>query len=44
MTIAMGSGAVLGQFLGVTVVLGFFGVMTMLAGLAGLFVPAIRDA
>jgi len=44
MTVAMGLGAILGQFLGVTVVLAFFGLMTMVAGLAGLFVPAIRDA
>jgi MFS transporter, DHA3 family, macrolide efflux protein len=44
MTIAMGMGAILGQFLGVTTVLAIFGIVTMLAGLAGWFVPAIRDA
>ena len=44
MTMAMGVGAVLGELLGVTTVLAFFGIVTMIAGLAGLFVPAIRDA
>jgi MFS family permease len=44
MTVAMGMGAILGQFLGVTTVLAVFGIVTMLAGVAGLFVPAIRDA
>ena len=44
MTVAMGVGAVLGELIGVTTVLAFFGVLTMLTGLAGLFVPAIRDA
>jgi MFS family permease len=44
MTVAMGVGAVLGELIGVTAVLAFFGVVTMIAGLAGLFVPAIRDA
>jgi MFS family permease len=44
MTVAMGAGAILGELVGVTFVLAFFGIVTMLAGLAGLFVPAIRDA
>jgi MFS family permease len=44
MTIAMAMGAVLAEFVGVTTVIAFFGIVTMLAGLAGLFVPAIRDA
>ncbi|MDO8485447.1 MAG: MFS transporter [Candidatus Limnocylindrales bacterium] len=44
MTVAMGVGAVLGEVLGVTTVLAFFGIVTMVTGLAGLFVPAIRNA
>ena len=44
MTIAMALGAALAEFVGVTTVIAFFGIVTMLAGLAGLFVPAIRDA
>ena len=44
MTIAMAVGSVLAEFIGVTTVIAFFGIVTMLAGLAGLLVPAIRDA
>jgi hypothetical protein len=44
MTIAMGTGAILGQLIGVTTVLAVFGIITVITGLAGLFVPAIRDA
>ena len=44
MTVAMGIGPILGEIVGVTTVLAFFGVVTMVTGLAGLFVPAIRDA
>jgi len=44
MTVAMGLGPILGEIVGVTTVMAFFGVVTMVAGLAGLFVPAIRDA
>ncbi len=44
MTIAMALGAVLAEFVDVAIVIAFFGFVTMLAGLAGLFVPAIRDA
>ncbi len=44
MTVAMGAGAILGQVFGVGPVLAFFGLMTFATGLAGLLVPAIRDA
>ncbi|MBI2777490.1 MAG: MFS transporter [Chloroflexi bacterium] len=44
MTIAMGVGGVLGQVFGAGPVLGVFGVITILVGLAGLLVPAVRDA
>ena len=44
MTIAMGTGAILGQLIGVTTVLAVFGIITVITGLAGFFVPAIRDA
>jgi MFS family permease len=44
MTLAMGVGGVLGQWFGAGPVLGVFGVVTVLAGLAGLLVPAVRDA
>ena len=44
MTVAMGVGAILTAAFGVTSVIAFFGIVTMLTGLAGLFVPAIRDA
>ena len=44
MTIAMLLGSVLGQILGPAVVIGAFGLVTMAAGLAGLLVPAVRDA
>ena len=44
MTIAMGIAGVLGEFLPSAFVIGIFGVMTLGAGLGGLFVPAIRDA
>jgi len=44
MTIAMGIGGVLGQVFGAAPVIGLFGVVTVLAGLAGLLVPAVRDA
>jgi MFS family permease len=44
MTLAMGVGALLGEVFGVSPVLAFFGLMTFFTGLAGLFVPAIRDA
>ena len=44
MTIAMAAGGVLGSVFGVAPVLGVFGLVTTFAGLAGLFVPAVRDA
>jgi MFS family permease len=44
MTMAMGVGAFLGELLGVSPVLAIFGMMTFVTGLAGLLVPAIRDA
>jgi MFS transporter, DHA3 family, macrolide efflux protein len=43
-TFAMGIGGVLGEFFGVAPVLGVFGLVTVGAGLAGLLVPAVRDA
>jgi DHA3 family macrolide efflux protein-like MFS transporter len=44
MTLAMALGGVLAELVSVTVVLAAFGVVTMLTGLVGLFVPAVRDA
>jgi MFS family permease len=44
MTLAMGIGGVLGQQFGAALVIGVFGVVTAMAGFAGLFVPAVRDA
>jgi MFS family permease len=44
MTLAMALGSVMAEFVDVSIVIAFFGFMTMTAGLAGLFVPAIRDA
>jgi MFS transporter, DHA3 family, macrolide efflux protein len=44
MTLAMGVGGVLGEWFGAAPVLGVFGLVTVAAGLAGLFVPAVRDA
>jgi len=44
MTLAMGVGGVLGAVFGAAPVLGFFGLVTVAAGLAGLLVPAVRDA
>ncbi len=44
MTLAMGLGGVLAEVVGVTMVLAAFGLVTMFTGLAGLFVPAVRDA
>ena len=40
----MGIGGVLGEWFGAAPVIGAFGVVTLAAGLAGLFVPAVRDA
>jgi MFS family permease len=44
MTVAMGVGGVLGEFFGAAPVIGVFGLVTVVAGLAGLLVPAVRDA
>jgi DHA3 family macrolide efflux protein-like MFS transporter len=44
MTLAMGVGGVLGEIFGPAPVIAVFGLLTMVAGLAGLFVPAVRDA
>jgi MFS family permease len=44
MTAAMAIGGVLGQVIGIAPVLVVSGVASILAGLAGLLVPAMRDA
>jgi MFS family permease len=44
MTLAMALGGILAEMVGVTTVLAAFGLTTMITGLAGLLVPAVRDA
>ena len=44
MTLAMALGGVLAELVGAVAVLAAFGLVTMATGLAGLFVPAVRDA
>jgi MFS family permease len=44
MTLAMAVGGLLAEAVGVTVVIATAGLITAAAGLAGLFVPAVRDA
>lgn len=44
MAVAMGVGGLLAQVVPVTTVIATFGLITMFAGLAGLLVPAVRDA
>jgi len=44
MTLAMAVGGILGELYGAAVVIGAFGLLTLVAGLAGLLVPAVRDA
>ena len=44
MTLAMALGAVLGQVFGPAPVIALFGLVTAAAGLAGLLIPAVRDA
>lgn len=44
MAIATGVGGFLGVTFGVPLTIGFFGLVTVAAGLAGIFVPAVRDA
>jgi hypothetical protein len=40
----MAVGGVLGQVFGAAPVIGAFGILTLGAGLAGLLVPAVREA
>jgi hypothetical protein len=40
----MAIGGVLAAQIGVATVLGLFGLLTLIAGLAGMLVPAVRDA
>jgi DHA3 family macrolide efflux protein-like MFS transporter len=44
MTLAMAIGGILGSVFGAAPVIGAFGLLTLAAGLAGLLVPAVRDA
>ena len=44
MTLAMAVGGLLAEVVGVTAVIALFGFVTMVAGLAGVLVPAVRDA
>jgi MFS family permease len=44
MTLSIGFGGIVAELLGVTTVIAAAGVVTMIAGLAGWFVPAVRDA
>jgi MFS family permease len=44
MTLAMGVGGLLAQVIGVVPVLAISGLVSILAGLAGLLVPQMRDA
>ncbi len=44
MTIAMGVGGLLTLILPVTTIIAVFGLLTMGAGLAGMLIPAVRDA
>jgi DHA3 family macrolide efflux protein-like MFS transporter len=44
MTFAMAVGGVLGELFGAPAVIGSLGIVTLAAGLAGLLVPAVRDA
>lgn len=44
MTLAMAVGGILGQVVGIVPVLVVSGIVTILAGLSGLFVPGMRDA
>ena len=44
MTLSIGVGGVLAEVIGVTTVIAAFGVVTTVAGLAGWFVPAVREA
>lgn len=44
MTLSIGVGGVLAEFVGVTTVIAAFGLVTAAAGIAGWFVPAVREA
>jgi MFS transporter, DHA3 family, macrolide efflux protein len=44
LTLAIGLGGVLAEFVGVTTVIAAFGLVTAAAGIAGWFVPAVREA
>jgi DHA3 family macrolide efflux protein-like MFS transporter len=44
MTLAMAVGGLLAEVVGVTAVIALFGFVTMVAGLAGVLVPGVRDA
>ena len=44
MTLSIGFGGILAELVGVTPVIASVGIVTMVAGLAGLLVPAVRDA
>jgi MFS family permease len=44
MTLSIGFGGILAELVGVTPVIAGVGIVTMVAGLAGLLVPAVRDA
>jgi MFS family permease len=44
MTVALGVGGILGEQFGASAVIGAFGLVTVAAGIVGLFVPAVRDA
>ena len=44
MTVALAVGSVLGEILGPAPVIAVFGLVTMFAGLAGYFIPAVLDA
>jgi hypothetical protein len=44
MTLAMGVGGVLGEAFGAAPIIGFFGLVTVAAGLVGALIPAVRDA
>jgi hypothetical protein len=44
MTLSIGFGGIVAELFGVTPVIAAAGVVTMVAGLAGWFVPAVRDA
>jgi MFS family permease len=44
MALAMGVGGVLGDWFGAATVIGVFGIVTVLAGVVGALIPAVRDA